>query len=142
MDNLKMMKKTIFGLQKNKKECDDGYIIDDYDSQRDLTTDEEIQNAAYYDLVNNDDTPIHNFKIWFPGCGIFTASKELGDPSVKNTDFVRITNSMRGEGDQGKVDSSIRFGITDALNLAYDLKKPPKSMVLLNLCMFLTKLIM
>ena len=111
---------------KNKKECDDGYIIDDYDSQRDLTTDEEIQNAAYYDLVNNDDTPIHNFKIWFPGCGIFTASKELGDPSVKNTDFVRITNSMRGEGDQGKVDSSIRFGITNALNLAYDLKKPTK----------------
>ena len=119
---------------KNKEEHDDGYIIEDYDAQRDLTNEEEIQNAAYYDLVNNDDTPIHNFKIWFPGCGIFTTSKELGDTSIRDTDFVKITNSMRGEGDQGKVDSSIVFKTgapsldqtIDPLDTAYDLESLSK----------------
>ena len=119
--------------------ADDGYIIPGYDTQRDLTTSEELQNAAYYDLVNNEDAPIQNFKIcytdygtnYYTGCGIFTTSKELGDPSIQETDFVKITNSMRGTGDQGKVDSSIIFKtdtpefnqITDSLDTAYDLKK-------------------
>ncbi len=114
----------------NKADYERGYIIDYYDTQQDLTTDQEIQNAAYYDLVNNEDAPIRKFKIYYMGCGIFTTSKELGDPSIQATDFAEITDSMRGTDNQGKIDSSIIFK-RDALDFnqtagsidtAYDLR--------------------
>lgn len=116
----------------NKAEHDNGYIIDEYDTQIDLTTSEEIQNATYYDLVNNDDAPIRKFKIcYYTGGGVFTTSKELEDPSIQETDFVKITDSMRGIGNQGKIDSSIIFKtdpsdfdqIADSIDTAYDLGK-------------------
>ncbi len=125
--------------------ADDGYIIEDYDTQRDLDDEEELQNAAYYDLVNDDlvddegnPGSIRKFKIcytdygtnYYTGCGIFTTSKTMGE-EVNEEDFVKITNTVRGEGDQGKVDSSIIFKtdtpdfnqVIDSIDTAYDLGK-------------------
>lgn len=131
----------------NRKDNDSGYIVDDYDTQRDLRKFEdfdECQKATYYDLVNNYDlikfynTSVRYFKIcytdygtnYYTGCGIFATSKNIED-DVTEGDFVKLTDSVRGVGDQGKIDPSIVFK-TDTqdfdqtalpIEIAYDLGK-------------------
>lgn len=94
-----------------RDEYDQGYLIDDYDTLEDLVEQKDIQNAAYFDLANdeslhNDEQPTTTFKKFYTG-GIFTTDKTIEEAT--ENDFVKLTDSARGSGEQGKIDESIVF---------------------------------
>lgn len=94
-----------------RDEDEQGYLIDSYDTQEHLTELEDIQNAAYFDLANddalhNDEQSTTTFKKFYTG-GIFTTDKTIEEAT--ENDFVELTDSARGEAEQGKIDWGIVF---------------------------------
>ena len=114
-------------VESNKE--DGGYKVDEYDSQRDLTENEDIEKATYFDLVNDEDLQINKFKV-YAGEGKIYSTTKLGHeatPDDNPDDFIEVTTTDQGTADHGQIASSITFekgGFNQAeteLGTAYDL---------------------
>ena len=82
-----------------------GYKIEGYNAQNDLDTDDAIKQATYFDLVNDEDTKTKKFKI-YTGSEFYTTSK-IVSANPNQSDFIRLTDSYRGNNNEGKVEQSI-----------------------------------
>ena len=84
-----------------------GYKVEGYDAQTSITSNEDVQKATYFDLVNDEDLQVRKFKV-YTGSNIYSTTKEVG-AGVTAEDFTKVTGTNQGSADHGKIDPSITF---------------------------------